>query len=161
MRTCIDKPALNVVQLLRDKNLHLCTAESCTGGLLSGAVTETAGSSEVFGFGLTAYANSIKEQILGVSPVTLREHGAVSEQCAKEMAFGALKASGADIGVSITGIAGPGGGTDGKPVGTVYIACVHENKINIIHLRIAGDRRHIRNESVRQALIMILNMIRG
>jgi PncC family amidohydrolase len=160
MRYTIDKEANNIVQLLREKNLTLSTAESCTGGLLSGSITEIAGSSAVFGYGLCAYDNDIKEKYLGVSPQTLKDYGAVSAKCAAEMAAGARKCSGADIGVSVTGIAGPDGGTADKPVGTVYFACTYQNKINILHLRISGqDRQYIRLESVRQALILITNTI--
>ncbi|MCL2638407.1 MAG: CinA family protein [Oscillospiraceae bacterium] len=168
----LDKTAQNVVQLLREKKLTLCTAESCTGGLLSGAVTAIAGSSEVFNLGIVAYANEIKEKMLGVKPETLEIHGAVSAECAAEMAAGARKlaknsppwrggreADGV-VGISITGIAGPGGGTPQKPVGTVYFACTCEEKTNILHLQINSDNReYIRLESVRQALILILNTI--
>jgi PncC family amidohydrolase len=160
MRSGIDKAAQNVVQLLQGKNITLCTAESCTGGLLSGAVTEVAGSSEVFGFGLCAYSNDVKKHTLGVSPLTLQTFGAVSAQCAREMAQGARKVSGADVGVSVTGIAGPGGGSTEKPVGTVYVACSYKNEVHVLHLRITGqDRNYIRAETVRQALILILNII--
>jgi nicotinamide-nucleotide amidase len=160
MRVCIDKTAQNVVQLLKDKKLTLAAAESCTGGLLSAAVTETAGASSVFGFGLCAYANEIKTRMLGVSPLTLQSFGAVSAQCAREMALGAQRASGAAVSVSVTGIAGPAGGSGEKPVGTVYIVCAYENKTNVLHLQIQKkERAYIRNESVRQALILILNTI--
>jgi PncC family amidohydrolase len=168
----LDKTAQNVVQLLCGLNLTLTTAESCTGGLLSGAVTGVPGSSEVFGLGIVAYANKIKEKLLGVKPETLEKFGAVSAQCAAEMALGVRKypyaedcpenGAVADIGISITGIAGPGGGTSEKPIGTVFLACTCENKTNILHLQInSKDRQYIRLESVRQALILIQNTIDG
>jgi len=160
IRFGIDKEARNVVQLLYSKNLMLCTAESCTGGLLSGSITEIPGSSAVFGLGICSYSNDIKINVLGVYPQTIEAFGAVSEQCAAEMALGARKVSGADISVSITGIAGPGGGSPQKPVGTVYLACSYKDILNTLHLRISQqERQHIRLESVRQALILINNTI--
>jgi len=157
----IDKTAQHVVQLLCAEKITLTTAESCTGGLVSGAITSVSGSSRVFGLGICAYANEIKTHILGVSPLTLEIFGAVSAQCAKEMALGVRKTSGADIAVSVTGIAGPDGGSTEKPVGTVYFACAYKNTVNTLHLRInSNDRQYIRLESVRQALILILNTIK-
>lgn len=110
-----------VVQALKSKNLKLATAESCTGGLISKKITEVSGSSQVFDFGVCSYANFIKHKVLGVSNETLEVYGAVSSNCAMEMAKGAALLANADIGVSTTGIAGPTGGTDEKPVGLVYI----------------------------------------
>jgi PncC family amidohydrolase len=156
----LDKPAQNVVQLLCARNLTLTAAESCTGGLLSGAVTSVGGASQIFSLGIVAYANEIKEQILGVKTETLETYGAVSAQCAAEMAQGARKLADSDIGISVTGIAGPTGGTPEKPVGTVYFACVYKDKTNILHIKTdSTDRGFIRNESVRQALILILNTL--
>ena len=111
-----------VVQELRKAGKKLATAESCTGGLLGKRITDVSGSSEVFEMGCITYANSVKEQLLGVPHETLEQYGAVSEQTARAMAEGIVRVSGADIGVGITGIAGPGGGTPEKPVGLVYIA---------------------------------------
>jgi PncC family amidohydrolase len=156
----LDKLAQNVVQLLGEKKYTLTTAESCTGGLLSGAITAIGGSSEVFRLGIVAYANEIKEKLLCVRPETLEFHGAVSAQCAAEMAQGAIKASGANIAISVTGIAGPTGGSSAKPIGTVFFACSYRDKTNTLHLRIDNkDRNYIRLESVRQALILILNTL--
>jgi PncC family amidohydrolase len=138
----------------------LATAESCTGGLLSGAVTGVSGSSQVFPMGVCTYSNDIKKNILGVRAETLDMYGAVSAQCAAAMALGVKRISGADITVSVTGIAGPDGGTPQKPVGTVYFGCSYKNRLNILHLQInSNDRETIRLESVRQALILILNII--
>ncbi len=117
---CIDKTAYDVVQLLIDKQLKIATAESCTGGLISGAITSVSGSSAVLDEAVCTYANSAKMKYLGVKEETLREYGAVSENTASEMAVGIAQASGADIGVSVTGIAGPTGALPDKPVGTVY-----------------------------------------
>jgi len=160
MRRCIDKEAQDVVKLLCEKNLQVSTAESCTGGLLSGAIVGVSGSSEVFGLGICAYANEMKEKFLGVSAEILEKYGAVSEACAAEMAKGAQRASNANIGISTTGIAGPGGGTEEKPVGTVFICCSYKEKQRTLHLRIENKgREYIRLETVRQALILILNTI--
>lgn len=166
MRRCIDKEAQDVVKLLCEKNLQVSTAESCTGGLLSGAIVGVSGSSEVFGLGICAYANEMKEKFLGVSAEILEKYGAVSEACAAEMAKGAQQASGAGttaggiIGISTTGIAGPCGGTEEKPVGTVFICCSYKEKQRTLHLRIENKgREYIRLETVRQALILILNTI--
>lgn len=111
-----------VVRLLRGRNWRLATAESCTGGLIANRITDVPGASEVFTGGWVTYANESKVSQLGVSPDSLARYGAVSEEVAKEMAIGALRASHADIAVSVTGIAGPGGGSGEKPVGTAWIA---------------------------------------
>jgi nicotinamide-nucleotide amidase len=110
-----------VVRLLREKSMRLATAESCTGGLIANRITNVPGASEVFSCGFVTYANEAKVSQLGVSDETLTDFGAVSGEVAKEMAAGALRATGADIAVSVTGIAGPGGGSEEKPVGTAWI----------------------------------------
>ena len=111
-----------VVQLLAEKALKITCAESCTGGKVASLITEVSGSSAVFEAGFVTYANHIKTSLVGVSPDILIEHGAVSEPVVRQMLLGALEASGADIGVSVSGIAGPNGGSDDKPVGTVWLA---------------------------------------
>lgn len=111
-----------VVARLREKRLTLATAESCTGGLIAKRITDVAGASDVFGFGYVTYANEAKENLLGVPHELILEHGAVSEETAKAMALGALKGSGADVAVAVTGLAGPSDGTEKKPVGTVWMA---------------------------------------
>ena len=110
-----------VIKLLLEQGKKIATAESCTGGLIAHRVTNVPGASEVFSHGYVTYSNEAKQELLGVKATSLEEHGAVSEQVALEMARGALAQSGADIAVSVTGIAGPGGGSDEKPVGTVWI----------------------------------------
>ena len=110
-----------VGRLLRERGKTLATAESCTGGLIGHIITETPGSSAYFLGGIIAYSNTVKERLLGVRPETLNEEGAVSAACAAEMAQGARVRLGADIGISVTGIAGPSGGTDEKPVGLTYL----------------------------------------
>lgn len=112
-------------KLLKEQGAMLATAESCTGGLIARRITETSGSSAYFKGGIVAYSNEIKEQLLGVRHETLEQYGAVSEQTAKEMALGCLNVMGADYAIATTGIAGPTGGTDEKPLGLVYIAVAH------------------------------------
>lgn len=112
----------NIVQDLRDKGLYVGFAESCTGGLLSRVFTQISGVSAVFKGSVVSYDNSVKMYVLGVKQDTLNEHGAVSHQCAEEMVNGALKVLNVDLAVSITGVAGPTGGTADKPVGTVFVA---------------------------------------
>lgn len=121
LRSSIDKTAYNVVQLLVKNGLKLSTAESCTGGLISASITGVSGSSGVFDEGICTYANSAKMKYLGVSEEILESCGAVSEETALAMAEGMAKQSGSDIAVSVTGVAGPTGGTTEKPVGTVYV----------------------------------------
>jgi nicotinamide-nucleotide amidase len=130
----------------------LATAESCTGGWVAEAVTSVAGSSAWFERGYVTYSNTAKCENLGVSQRTLLRHGAVSEQTAREMARGALKYSRADIAVSITGIAGPGGAVPGKPVGTVCFAWAQGRKIHSETKRFSGGRSRVRRQSVVHAL---------
>ena len=112
-----------VGDLLREKRLKLALAESCTGGLIGKMITDVAGSTDYFAGGVVAYLNEVKMRVLGVPESILKEHGAVSEQCVRAMAEGVRKSLGVDVGVAVTGIAGPAGGTAEKPVGTVHIAC--------------------------------------
>ncbi len=106
----------------RDQSLKIATAESCTGGLVAGLLTEIAGSSDVFERGFVTYSNLAKEEMLGVPAAALRQHGAVSEFVARAMAEGAIRQSTAQLAIAVTGIAGPGGGSEEKPVGLVHIA---------------------------------------
>lgn len=112
---------------LRRRNMRLATAESCTGGLVAGVLTEIAGSSDVFERGFVTYSNEAKVELLGVSQEAVAREGAVSEAVAREMAAGALRHSRADIAVAITGIAGPGGGSPDKPVGLVHLAAARRD----------------------------------
>ena len=128
MVTKLDKIAENVVQLLKNSDYSLSTAESCTGGLISGAITSVAGSSSVFGYGVCTYANEAKMKLLGVRAETLDSVGAVSEETAMELAAGIRTLSGSDYGIATTGIAGPDGGTAEKPVGTVWIGFSSKDK---------------------------------
>ncbi|MEG2174086.1 MAG: nicotinamide-nucleotide amidohydrolase family protein, partial [Oscillospiraceae bacterium] len=151
-----------VVQILAERHLTLATAESCTGGLVADRIVEIPGASGVLLCGIVAYANSVKEQILGVTRHTLDEQGAVSRACALEMARGVRKISGADIGVSTTGIAGPAGGTMEKPVGLVFVAVVSEHGEEVRELHLArgrdDDRETIRSTAASYALDMVIRM---
>ncbi|NLO08334.1 MAG: competence/damage-inducible protein A [Clostridiales bacterium] len=148
-----------VVNLLNKHKLTLVTAESCTGGLLSGRIVNVPGASETFMEGFITYSNNAKRKYLQVSPHTLETYGAVSEQTAIEMASGALKASGCDVSVAVTGIAGPGGGTVEKPVGLVYISCHLDGKSFVIERHFKGNREKIREHSVIAALDLIRRSI--
>ena len=146
------------VALLREKSLTLCTAESCTGGLIAKRLTDVAGASDVFLGGCVTYTNAIKQALLGVSPDTLAAHGAVSAETATEMARGARERLGADIAVSATGLAGPGGGTPECPVGTVFIGISTKNGEEVRRLSLSPmrSRDYIRKVSVVNALDMVL-----
>jgi nicotinamide-nucleotide amidase len=149
--------AKRVLELCRARGLHVATAESCTGGLVAAALTEIAGSSDVVDRGFVTYSNEAKAELLGVPHSTLKRYGAVSAQTAKAMALGALKNSRADIAVSITGIAGPGGGTKQKPVGLVHFAAAKRGGRHITRKRFYGDigRGRVRQRSVLDALEML------
>lgn len=144
-----------VVELLSEKQLHVTTAESCTGGLIAGTLVNAAGASAVLNEGYVTYSNEAKERLLGVSHKTLETYGAVSEQTAKEMAKGAAKAANAEAALSATGIAGPGGGTEDKPVGLVYIGCYLNGKITVKECRFHGNRMENRVHTVETALEML------
>ena len=117
-----------VIDLLKEKDLKLSLAESLTGGMIAQRIVNVSGASEVFGYGFVTYSNKAKHKCLGVKKRSLKEQGAVSVKCAREMAKGACKASGADISISVTGLAGPGGGTKVTPVGTVFMGCCFKGK---------------------------------
>lgn len=144
-----------VVALLKEKNLTLTTAESCTAGKVAGRVMNVAGASEIYNEGYITYSNEAKERLLGVSHETLVRYGAVSEQTAEEMAKGAARAAGADAALSVTGIAGPGGGTAEKPVGLVYIGCYVRGNITVKKYVFAGERNKNRDASVEAALRLL------
>ena len=137
----------------------LVTAESCTGGWVAQAVTSIAGSSEWFERGYVTYSNAAKREALGVRKATLERHGAVSEPTAREMARGALRRSRGTIAVSITGVAGPGGGSPGKPVGTVCFAWAQGRKIRSETRHYKGGRRNVRLQSVVHALRGVLKWL--
>jgi nicotinamide-nucleotide amidase len=141
------------------RRVRIATAESCTGGLVAGAITAVAGSSDWFDSGFVTYSNEAKIGQLGVPPRTIEQFGAVSEKTALSMAEGALKASRAQWTVAVTGIAGPAGGTPDKPVGTVCFAWVGPGASMAYQTRLDGDRASIRRESVRIALQGLLDRL--
>jgi competence/damage-inducible protein CinA-like protein len=147
-----DDLAALVLAMCRERKLTMATAESCTGGLLGTRITAVPGSSDVYVGGIVAYDNSVKTKLLGVRDVSLREHGAVSEQVAREMAEGCARALGTQIGMGITGIAGPGGGTAEKPVGTVWIAVAGVGETRTLGRVYVGDREEIRLRATQAAL---------
>jgi len=142
-------------RLLRQRKLTVATAESCSGGLLGGRMTDVAGSSDYYLGGVISYSNYAKEKLLGVNSSSLLNEGAVSEKVAGEMAEGVRRISGADLGLSTTGVAGPGGGTNEKPVGQVYIALAHAGGVSVKKLQLAGNRDSIRNMTVESALDLL------
>lgn len=145
----------------RARNLKLATAESCTGGLIASILTEIAGSSDVLDRGFVTYSNQSKIDMLGVAAPVIDRHGAVSAAVALAMVEGALKNSAAQVAVSVTGIAGPGGGTDQKPVGLVYIAAHRSGSEPVAHRFhfTSGTREVIRRDSVREALRILIEVI--
>jgi len=138
--------------LLRRGKMTIATAESCTGGMIAALITSVPGSSDYFREGVVAYANDAKIRLLGVPPDTLERHGAVSRETAAAMAEGLLYRSGADIALATTGIAGPGGGTPSKPVGTVYISLADREGTIVTECHFTGTRAEIRQETASRAL---------
>jgi nicotinamide-nucleotide amidase len=157
IESVLREKAAQVLDLCRARGLKVATAESCTGGLVAGALTEIAGSSDVVDRGFVTYSNEAKETMLGVPSATLKRHGAVSAETAAAMASGALKNSPANIVVAITGIAGPGGGSQQKPVGLVHFAAASRNGRLIARERQYGDigRESVREQSVAEALDLL------
>ena len=157
----MEKLAKTLGERLKRTNEILATAESCTGGWAAQVVTSVAGSSAWFERGFVTYSNAAKQELLGVRAETLRAHGAVSEETAREMARGALERSRGTIAVSITGVAGPAGGTAEKPVGTVCFAWARGGEVRCETRRFAGDRESIRRQSVILALEGVMRALDG
>ena len=155
--------ATALLDLCKSKKLMVATAESCTGGLVAGALTDIAGSSAVVDRGFVTYTNEAKHQMLGVPNATIERHGAVSRETAEAMVRGALGHADADLAVSITGIAGPGGGTAEKPVGLVHFAAASRGGDLIHRERRFGDigRGEVRRRSVLQALSMLTELAKS
>ena len=151
-----------VVKTLNEKGLVLATAESCTGGFIAKRITDVSGSSAVFNCGIVSYSNEIKEKVLGVSHKTLETYGAVSEQTVREMVKGALKISGADIAVSVSGIAGPNSDNTEKPVGLIFLAVSNGKNITVKQLNntfTENIRENNRQSASDEALKMILDLV--
>jgi nicotinamide-nucleotide amidase len=152
--------ATELIRLCTAKKLTIATAESCTGGLVAGALTQVPGSSAVVDRGFVTYSNVAKQQMLGVPVATLKQYGEVSRQTAEAMARGALIKAKVDLAVAITGIAGPGGGTADKPVGLVHFAAVTRDGTSMHAAKRYGDigRDKVRHKSVLQALAMLKDL---
>lgn len=148
-----------VHELLLRTGLTVAVAESCTGGLLCAALTETSGSSAYFLGGVLAYHDSVKLGLLGVRPETIAEHGAVSGPTAREMAEGVQRATGADVAIAITGVAGPSGGAEAKPVGTTFICLTGLGITRTERFVWTGDRRGNREQSVDAALHLLAELV--
>ena len=155
------KLSQKIVKLLKRKRLKLSVVESCTGGMLSNTLTSVSGSSKIFTLGLVAYSNQSKNRVLKVPKQIIRKHGAVSMQCCLSMINNLSKISKSNIAVSITGIAGPSGGTKKKPVGLVYVGIKKGNKIKIHkYLFKNKGRSYIQKATVRKSLGLILNILK-
>ena len=149
-----------LIGLCRERGIRIVTAESCTGGLIGGALTEIAGSSDVFWGGFITYANGAKETALGVTRESLDCYGAVSEEVVEQMLRGASEKSGAELAIAVSGVAGPGGGSPLKPVGTVWIGTsLKDSGLCIREFRFSGSRQDVRTETVRKALEMAEKLI--
>ena len=156
----LEQLVADVAEALTGRGWRLAVAESCTGGLAAARITEAPGSSGWFDRGFVAYSNEAKAEMLGVSRATLRKHGAVSEQAVREMAAGALERSRAEVSVALSGVAGPGGGSAAKPVGTVCVAWAlrgQDPRSERLHLR--GDRAAVREGAVAAALNGLLHRL--
>jgi len=151
------RPEERLAELLCQKGLTIAVAESCTGGLLASRITDVPGSSAYFRGGIVAYTNTVKETILGVPKDVLSVHGAISSECAREMALGALRVFGADLALATTGIAGPDGGTEGKPVGLVYISlAARDGTLMLRRLRFDGARKENKWSTTEAAFQLLL-----
>ena len=148
-----------VVRLLKKNGLTVTTAESCTGGMLAARLVNVPGVSDVYREGYITYSNKAKRRLLDVNKSTLKKYGAVSEQTAREMAIGGVFANGADVCVATTGIAGPDGGTEEKPVGLVYISCYLKDKVTVERFQFKGNREKIREQTVVKALDLLRRSI--
>lgn len=148
-----------VVRLLAKYELTVTTAESCTGGMIASKIVNVPGASDVFNEGYITYSNKAKRKILDVGKNTLKKYGAVSEQTVKEMAIGAVFAADADASVAVTGIAGPDGGSEEKPVGLVYIGCCIKDEVTVKECHFHGTRQEIREQSANVALDLLRSAI--
>ncbi len=150
-----DDLAALVLERARRLGRRVGTAESCTGGLVGGRLTEIPGSSDVFVGGVICYADKVKTELLGVDPALIAAEGAVSEPVARAMATGAARVLGVDLAVAVTGIAGPGGGSEAKPVGTVWLAVADRDAVQALLIRVPGDRQNVRTRSAQAALHLL------
>lgn len=158
-RSSIAEASRQAFALLRDRCEHVCFAESLTGGLIAASFVENPGASDVLNESYVTYSPEAKQRILGVSPETVEHEGVVSERCAREMAEGALRISSADWGVSATGLAGPDGGTEATPVGTVFIGVAGYDKTWVRECHFSGDRLSVREQAVIEAFTLLMEAI--
>ena len=152
--------ALELAEALKARGLTCATAESCTGGLIGGALTAVPGSSEWYVGGVISYANSVKTGLLGVSEADLAAYGAVSEPVVRSMALGACRVTGADMACAVSGVAGPGGGTPEKPVGTVWIGWSLHGETRARKFHFCGDRDEVRAQTVAEAVRGMLEWVK-
>ena len=155
----LQRTAQQATDLLLQKGKTVSLAESCTGGMIAAALVGCPGVSEALLEGCVCYSNEAKQRTLGVLTETLRDHGAVSAECALEMVHGICDYTGSDTAIAVTGIAGPGGGTAAKPVGTVYIAALANGKARVEHHVFEGDRLEVRTQSAVRALNLLMELI--
>lgn len=148
-----------LVGLLLEKKLTISLAESCTGGMIAAALVDCPGVSDALLEGCVCYSNAAKMRTLGVLTETLQQYGAVSEACALEMVHGICDYTGSDTAIAVTGIAGPGGGTAQKPVGTVYIAALARGRAMVTHNLFSGDRLSVRTQSAVRAMEMLMELL--
>lgn len=154
--------SVRLVEELKKRSMKIASVESCTAGLISKLITDAPGSSEVFDLGITTYSNEMKTKMVGVPEDILAQHGAVSPETAEAMALGIRRVSGADIGVSTTGIAGPGGGTSEKPVGLVYTAIAGPDGVHVTRLLIQKegmDRDYVRQTAAETVLRNVIDYL--
>ena len=155
-----EKPAAALLlDLLRERKLHISTAESCTGGMIATSLTAISGSSDVVNGGVVSYTNEVKHNVLGVKTETLEKFSAVSEECTKEMAEGVAKLLHSEISVSVSGYAGPAGGTDAQPVGTVCFGFYVQGQLSSATKHFIGDRANIRREATLFAITTLLEKL--
>ena len=154
--------AYETVRILTEKNMKIATAESCTGGMIAQMITDISGASRVFDCGIVSYSNCIKSSLLGVAEDTLKKHGAVSEETVREMVSGVLEVSGADIGIAVSGIAGPSSDDTDKPVGLIYIAVATNEKTFVKKLNNSFSvniRENNRNSAANEALKLVCEVL--
>ncbi len=156
----LKSPEKFLCELLLKKGLKVATAESCTGGLIASKITSVSGASGCFDLGVVTYSNEQKQKLIGVKSETLEKFGAVSEETALEMCKGVVEISGADIGISVTGIAGPTGGTKEKPVGTVWIGICSADVHKAECFHFDGDRDRVREKTANKALELVIDIIK-
>lgn len=153
------QPERTIARLLKKEKATLCTAESCSGGLLADRLTDIPGSSEYFRLGLITYSNDAKIRLLKVRPAIIKQHGAVSEQTAKAMAEGARRLMNTHFAIAITGIAGPGGGSKDKPIGLTFIAVAAAKRTRCLRFQFKGSRRQIKQQAATQAMKLLLKFL--